>query len=129
MFDFTKGYLPFATVCSLVVFVAWSTRVVTKAQLETDGKFVETARIVKELAIATKDIAESIVTRDAHTWTREDMVNWCERQTAKIPDLVCPVLFKQPYSKINDSLQGFGQVKRKLEGVLDNPALKATEPE
>lgn len=127
--DLTKSYLPFATVISLVFFVAWSTRVVTMSQLETEQKFSETARVVKELAGATKEIAEAFTIRDAHGWTREDMVVWCERQQFKFPDLVCPVLDKPPYARVNDSANGAGKAKRKLEALEKDPVLQVEPKE
>jgi hypothetical protein len=120
MMDITKSYLPFATVISLVFFVAWSTRVVTMSQLETEQRFVETARVVKELTGAVKEIAEGLSSRDQHKWFREDMVNWCERQQAKIPDMVCPPSPITPYQPPN----GLGKTKRKLEALESDPLLQ-----
>jgi hypothetical protein len=129
MIDVTKSYLPFATVISLVFFVAWSTRVVTMSQLETEQKFTETARVVKELAGATKEIADAFVTRDQHGWLREDMVNWCERQQFKIPELVCPTLQSAPYSRINDSGPNINKAKRKLDSLEKDPVLQVEPPQ
>lgn len=124
MYDVTKSYLPFATVISLVFFVAWSTRVVTMSQLDTEQKFTETARVVKELTAATKEIADAVSARDNHKWFREDMVNWCERQQFKIPELVCPTMPTAPYSRVQDSSTSVNKAKRKLESLETDPLLQ-----
>jgi len=116
MFDLNKGYVPFATVLSLVAFVVWGTRIVTTAQLETEQRFVDTARIVKELAGATKDLAITFTAKHDRTWSKEDMATWCDKQQLKVPELTCPTHNYAPYSSINQADEA-RKATKKLEAL------------
>lgn len=90
MYDFTKSYLPFATVLSLLFFVAWATQVVVRSHVEIDHEFQTLKSVVDDLAHSTKGVVEILVVRSAERWTYADMVDWCEKQKLKYVDLECP---------------------------------------
>ena len=123
--DMTKSYLPFATVISLVFFVAWSTNVVTQEKLEIDYKFSESARITRDLAKATAELAETLAQGQAITWHQTDMANWCENQKVHYAQLTCPTAV-QPYAKINDSRR-LDRTARELQQLREAEALKRLE--
>lgn len=123
--DMTKSYLPFATVISLVFFVAWSTNVVTQEKLEIDYKFAETARITKDLAKATADLAETLAHGQSMTWHQNDMSTWCSNQKVEYPLLKCPEA-DQPYAKILDSRR-LTKTARELQELKEAEGLKKLE--
>lgn len=123
--DVTKGYLPFLTVISLVVFVAWSTSVVTREKVAMDFKFTEASRVTRELAQATAELAEAIVRGQEAGWARSEMASWCQTQKLKYTELQCPNVW-QPYSPVLDS-KGLGKTLRKLDSVLEQEVLKGAK--
>lgn len=127
MYDATKSYLPFATVISLVMFVAWSTSVVTREKIQYDHKFVETARITRDLAKATAELAEAIAKGQELTWYASDMSAWCAQQKAHYPQLTCPD-WVQPYAKINDSRR-IEKTAKELKDLRDAEALDRLQGE
>lgn len=123
--DFTKSYLPFMTVISLVVFVAWSTNVVTREKIAMDSKFAEASRVTRDLAQATAELAEAIVRGQEAGWARSEMASWCQTQKLKYVELQCPEVW-QSYSPVLDS-KWLNKTLRKLDSMLEQEVLKGAK--
>lgn len=88
--DLTKAYLPFLTTISLVLFVAWGTFIVTRAQLSTEQKFGKVAVLLADLTETVKDLSEVNALSKRTQWSWVDMTQWCLEQKAKYAELTCP---------------------------------------
>lgn len=61
--DLTILSLPVITVVSLILFVAWSTFTVAQEKGRYDNRLEATTKLIEQLAVATKDLADSVAMR------------------------------------------------------------------
>lgn len=124
--DLTILSLPVITVVSLILFVAWSTFTVAQEKGRYDNRLEATTKLIEQLAVATKDLADSVAMRSQVWWSREDMSSFCRDVKELNPGFKCPSIRTYGYSTILDSGERAESVKKKLGRVHDE-AVKAVE--
>ena len=139
MMDISKSSLPSILVVTIMVFVAYSTFVLTTEKNRVDRRFEVAADLINELANSTRELTELLSIRTRSRWSKLDMANWCVQQKLKYPDLECPPLNAiDTHGDIHDSTTGIERMGKKFDKIKeksmraivegDHPTLDGYDP-